>query len=326
MALHCRKGIKLASWHKGCSHRKDCLRANPVFRYLYPTYLGVMKKFFAIVFLMSFAFAKAQSVNDYKYVIVDNQYEFQSSANQYRLNELMEFELQKYGFETYRNNEVLPLDLNRGLCNALQLKVYKSGRLWTDMYATLVNCNGEVLFQTIEVRSQQKDYQKDYFSAVRESFVSFGDLNYQYNGGQKSQPSTVTVFEDVQEVMPASQNIEVAVAAPRKVEEVQPTVQEKIEETVQVETQEEIKNKEQPRAFDFEDIANTEYSLKFDESKDNFKLYQYGAEIGSGRKSSAGVYLVSTPGFTGIGFTENDNFIIEYDDEYGATKRIVLEK
>jgi len=268
-----------------------------------------MKKFFAVVFLMSFAFAKAQSVNDYQYVIVDNQYEFQSSANQYRLNELMEFELQKYGFETYRNNEVLPGNLNRGLCNALQLKVYKSGNLWTDLYATLVNCNGQVLFTTAEARSQKKDYQKDYFSTVRESFKSFIELNYQYNGGKTYDAASVAIKENIQERTPAAQAVK-AVVAPKKIDE---------------EIQEEIKKRVQSRAFDYEDTAKTEYSLKFDESKENFKLYQYGAEIGSGRKSAAGVYLVSTPGFTGIGFTEDDNFIIEYD-ENGATKRILLIK
>jgi len=270
-----------------------------------------MKKLFAVIFLMSIAFAKAQSVNDYKYVIVDNQYEFQKSANEYRLNELMEFELQKYGFETYRNNEILPIDLNRGLCNSLQLEVYKSGSLWTDLYATLVNCNGEVLFTTTEAHSQKKDYEKDYFSTVRESFRSFAELSYEYNGGKTYDVKTVEVVQDVQEELHNSNVIEANPAKSPKI--------------IEKEIQAEIKAREKSRAFDFEDTSTTEYSLKFDESKDNFKLYQYGAEIGSGRKSAAGVYLVSTPVFTGIGFMEDDNFIIEYDKN-GSTKRVVLVK
>jgi hypothetical protein len=65
--------------------------------------------------------------------------------------------------------------------------------------------------------------------------------------------------------------------------------------------------------------------LKFNDSSDNFDLYNSGIKVGSGRKSGSGVYLVSTDEFTGIGFIENEFFIIEYDKD-GSVNRIKMNK
>ncbi|BAO54639.1 hypothetical protein [Nonlabens marinus] len=260
-----------------------------------------MKNLLVAILLISFAFAKAQSVNNYKYIIVDNEYEFQSSANEYRLNELMEFELQKYGFETYRDNEVLPKDLNLGVCNSLNLKVFKSGVFWSDIYAHLENCDGEILFTTKEARGTQKNYEKAYFSAVREAFQSFEELSYAYEGPYVKEPNVITRTADVVET---------------KVNE--PKVIVAKEETTNIDVSEQ-------EVYDYQEKSDAAYALKFDESKSNFELYRFGAKVGSGRKSAAGVYLVTSASFTGIGFIENDSFIVEYD-EAGQLKRIKLDK
>ena len=57
-----------------------------------------MKNIITLILLTFYFVTSAQTVNDYKYVVVDNQYDFQKSANEFRLNELMVFELEKYGF------------------------------------------------------------------------------------------------------------------------------------------------------------------------------------------------------------------------------------
>ncbi|WP_194851742.1 hypothetical protein [Nonlabens antarcticus] len=270
-----------------------------------------MKNLFFLFLTLGCTCATAQSINDYKYVIVENQYEFQNSANEYRLNELMEFLLQKYGFETYRNNEILPTDLNRGLCNSMQLKVEKSGILWADIDARLEDCSGNVLFKTKAARGTEKDYQKAYFSAVRESFESFERLKYKYNGGENLEQSTSIAVAIGKEVKSETITIKATDTA--------------LSNNKQTKTEELPINSDKSIAYDFEDISNTEYALKFNESNDSLKLYQYGVAVGSGRKTAAGVYLITTSSFTGVGFMENEKFVIEYDAN-GDLMRIILEK
>jgi hypothetical protein len=77
--------------------------------------------------------------------------------------------------------------------------------------------------------------------------------------------------------------------------------------------------------MDYTQELEKPYSLIFNESGENFDLYNAGIKVGYGRKSAAGVYLVSTDTFTGIGFVENELFIIEYD-KGGSVNRIKMSK
>ncbi|WP_055411271.1 hypothetical protein [Nonlabens sp. YIK11] len=278
-----------------------------------------MKKLIAVLLFSCFFYAGAQSINDYKYVVVDNQYEFQNEANEYRLNELMVFELKKYGFNAYRNSEILPADLNRGLCNSLKLNVYKSGWLSTELYAELVNCDGEVLFTTPSARSNTKDFRKDYFSTVRESFKSFEDLNYQYTGDdQYIAPTRLLTIQEEQQLNKAKET------KPKENKTVDVTAEEK-SKTTPDNLKEASSALPEAIKMDYEDKTITGLSIKFDNSKDTFQLFKNGEVVGSGRKSAAGVYLITAESFTGLGFQDGNNFVIEFDQN-GTTQRIVLAK
>ena len=85
------------------------------------------------------------------------------------------------------------------------------------------------------------------------------------------------------------------------------------------------KESSEQKRYDYQEKSDTPFALKFDENKSSFELYRFGAKVGSGRKSAAGVYLVTSASFTGIGFMEDDSFILEYD-EAGQLKRIKLER
>jgi hypothetical protein len=115
-----------------------------------------MKRLVFLVFLLSYALAESQSINNYKYVVVDNQYEFQEEANQYRLNELIVFELKKYGIDAFRNNAVIPLDMNRGLCNTLYVQAEKTGFIIINLDYKLVDCGGTVVMELPRGSSQTK--------------------------------------------------------------------------------------------------------------------------------------------------------------------------
>ena len=281
--------------------------------------------------LSCFYFSGAQSVNDYKYVIVNNQYDFQNDANEFRLNELMVFELKKYGFNAYRNSERLPADLNRGSCNALQLKVDKSGMLWTDIEARLENCSGQVLFTTEVARARQKTFDKAYFSGVREAFKSFENLNYKYNGDSDEEefPTQLLTIAQERELEKKNKVKESNVSKNIGVETDIDSTNEIIEESIEI-TTDDLKGSsnslpESKTDIDFKDTSSTGYALKFDDSKDNFEIFKEEVLIGTGRKTAAGVYLITTDSFTGIGFVEGENFIIEYDVN-GSTQRVVMTK
>ncbi len=273
-----------------------------------------MKNLCFAILLITGVTTLAQSVNDYKYVIVSNQYEFQKEANEYRLNELMVFLLKKYGFEAYRNNEVLPPDMNLGICNAMRLEVDKKGTFWADITARLVDCNNNVLFETATARGREKDFEKAYFSATREAFESFQLAGYEYNGGNRK---GITEKTEVNSILLAEQTAQKERGTTVAID--------KSKELRQKELQKAIEQRIQSKRFDYEDTSPEEFALKFNDDGEAFELFQHGAVIGSGRKSAAGVYLVTAREFTGIGFIEGEEFIIEYDDQE-KTNRIVLIK
>lgn len=269
-----------------------------------------MKKILFLAFLMSFAFAKAQSLNNFKYVVVDNQYDFQSQSNEYRLNELIIFELEKQGFTAFRNNQVIPEDMNRGICNTLYVAIKKSGFLNTTLDYSLNDCQGNTIVELPRGSSQIKDYQKAYFDATRQAFQYFEGLDYQYVGTYKKdaylEPQALKTQKDAVVTSIPAQELVIEKA-------INPNLKKEPEITPAANV----------IAMDFQEKSDNAFALKFSESGDTFQLYRHGIAVGSGRKSAAGVFLVSSDFFTGIGFKQDNSFIIEYD-ENGTLRRIEL--
>jgi hypothetical protein len=141
-----------------------------------------MKKIttFLLFFIASYSFS--QSVNDYKAVIVPMKYGFLKGENEYRLNTLTKFNLQKAGFVAFYNNEAIPNEYN-DRCSLLYLDVKKeSGFLITKLLITFSDCKGAVVYQSAIGKSKEKDYQVSYSEALNNAFQSVYDLQYKYNG------------------------------------------------------------------------------------------------------------------------------------------------
>jgi hypothetical protein len=271
-----------------------------------------MKRLVFLVFLLSYALAKAQSINNYKYVVVDNQYEFQSEPNQYRLNEFIIFELDKYNFKAYRNTDELPADLEKTPCKAMYLTLKESGFLATNLEYAFRGCDGNVIFEFPIGTSRTKGFQKAYFEATRDAFGVLGKDAYTYEG-PFSKPMQSTVMTSVAIGIPVSEVMEEKFEKKTEFIEVSKTIDMPAE------------SKAAKLVMDYTQKSENPYSLIFNESGENFDLYNAGIKVGSGRKSAAGVYLVSTDTFTGIGFVENELFIIEYD-KGGSLNRIKMSK
>jgi len=142
-----------------------------------------MKKLSVLFAILFTAITYGQkTVNDYKYVIIPEKYEFSKEKNQYQLNALTKFLLEKYGFTTVMKSAEKPAELQSNNCLALEADVQNnSGLFVTKMVLQLKDCYGNVVYASDEGRSREKDYKAAYHEALRDAFTSLEDLNYSYN-------------------------------------------------------------------------------------------------------------------------------------------------
>lgn len=121
------------------------------------------------------------NINDYKYVIVPNKFDFLNEPDQYRLNTLTKVLLEKHGFTTIMEDEKFPDDAVLNNCLSLKANVLnESGVFNSKLKVQLKNCKNEVVFTTAIGSSREKMYQVAYTLALRQAFRSFHTINYQY--------------------------------------------------------------------------------------------------------------------------------------------------
>ncbi len=139
-------------------------------------YIFALLTFFAIMLLPA-----QNSLNDYKYVIVPNQFEFQREVDQYRLNSLSKFLFEKNGFIALKEGDALPKELVENGCLSLNADVLNnSGLFKTKLKIQLKNCRGEVMYTSEVGTSRAKKFVVAYNEALRAAFKHMGALNYKY--------------------------------------------------------------------------------------------------------------------------------------------------
>lgn len=146
-----------------------------------------MKKFL-IVFLLFFSVAFAQNLNGYKYAMVPAKFTFFKEENMYNLNLLTKMYLQKYGFETYYNNETAPDEFVISNCNKIFIDVLENNNLFTTKLKVIVkDCKGNVLATSDEGTSREKENAVSYNLALRMALDNFGILkSHKYQPSEKS--------------------------------------------------------------------------------------------------------------------------------------------
>ncbi|WP_422389343.1 hypothetical protein [Flavobacterium ginsenosidimutans] len=124
----------------------------------------------------------AQSVNDYKAVIVPLRYDFTKTDNQYRMATLSKSNLLKAGFEAFYTNEQLPEGYT-DRCQVLYIDVIKdSAFLTTKLSVQFKDCFGQVVYTSEVGKSKEKDYELAYREALDNAFKSIYALHYKYSG------------------------------------------------------------------------------------------------------------------------------------------------
>lgn len=290
-----------------------------------------MKNLIACLLLVGSLCVKAQNedLNQYKYIIVDNQYEFQGEANEYHFNELIVFELEKRNIQAYRNSQVLPADLNIGACNSLRLKINKTGTLRVKMILELEDCQGNVIFTTKEGIGTTKSNKAAYFEALRDAMTSFDEVNYKYE-----RPEYTKTLQNSEGRAMGIDSVLTQTGRPgEKAEEIKPQelpkFDKKVNDTKPAKTDKSDNDVPLPPEPEFiqliDDVIysdkSSSYFIALRQSK--FYIYKNLIEVGYLKESKGGCFLAVTDEFTGIAYETKEVFFIEYTSN-GIDKTLKL--
>lgn len=156
-----------------------------------------MKKYlFLFLFLISLSGYAQNTVNNYKYVIVPEKFNFLKQNNQYKLNTLTKNLLNDKGFEAFFENSELPAEVSGNKCNVLNVDLLEKNSMFTTNITILLkDCKGNIIFKSKEGKSREKQYEISYNTALRDAFESLNDYAYTpaANTNEQQPASVVTV-------------------------------------------------------------------------------------------------------------------------------------
>jgi len=158
-----------------------------------------MKKYLLILLLVSFS-GIAQSINNYKYVIVPVKFE-DFKENQYRLNTIAKMKLNELGFVAFYDSEIIPSNVNKDKCNFLYLNLENGkGLLSFKLFLTFKDCQNNLIFKSEAGNSKKKEYNQGFQEALQNAFRT---MDYQYEGTlQTSQPNKIVSNTVEKQVVP----------------------------------------------------------------------------------------------------------------------------
>lgn len=142
-----------------------------------------MKKITLLLALMlsGLGFAQSNNLNDYKYIVIPEQFEFLKEKNQYNMNGLVKMIFEKKGFQVFYVNEELPFEAKMDRCKVLYGDLLNdSSLLSTTLTIVLKDCGEKVVFTSLEGKSREKEYRKAYYEALREASRSVDATPYEY--------------------------------------------------------------------------------------------------------------------------------------------------
>lgn len=172
-----------------------------------------MKKILTSIFILMFVIKiSGQDINNYKYVIIPETFQFTEEVDKYRLNSLTKFLFEQNGFNTVMKTENKPSDLDTDRCLGLHTKLEdNSGLFVTKLVLKLLDCNETVIFESQEGRSREKDFKNAYQEALRDAFSSIEELEYEYvkSAEQEKTPAVEVVAVPAIAASEPSKDVEV---------------------------------------------------------------------------------------------------------------------
>jgi hypothetical protein len=151
---------------------------------------------FGLVILLNLT-VQAQ-LDSYKYVVVPKKFEGFTYENQFRTSTQIKFLFSQNGYTAIYEDQITP-DLAEDPCKGLRVLLFvNSTLLSTRVKLGLQDCNGAIIYESVEGKSKAKDYETAYREAIDEAFMSISELGYSYTppvaaaGPSSSQPVTAT--------------------------------------------------------------------------------------------------------------------------------------
>ena len=121
-------------------------------------------KLFSVLFMVLFSitsFAQKQAI------IISSKYDFQKEKNTYNINNMLKAILVSNNYEVYFDDAVLPMEIAQNRCNALSgVLIDNSNVFLTKLKFQIKDCQNNLVFETAEVKSKNKDIQTGYIEAV----------------------------------------------------------------------------------------------------------------------------------------------------------------
>lgn len=124
-----------------------------------------MKKFLVLSIAL-FSFATFAQKN--QSILISSKYEFQSEKNSHNINNMLKAILTSNNFQVYFDDEVLPLEIAQNKCNALSgVLINVKSVFLTKVKFQIKDCQNNLLFETAEVKSKEKDAQLAYMECIK---------------------------------------------------------------------------------------------------------------------------------------------------------------
>ncbi|ATA68575.1 hypothetical protein CGC48_07995 [Capnocytophaga cynodegmi] len=133
-----------------------------------------MKTYFylLIAFFPFLAFGQNSDI----YVMLPNKFDFQKKDNDYQLNSLAKFLLEKENFKVFFENEA-PNNIIENPCNYLRANILNtSGMFFTRLQLVFTDCKGKQVFTSEVGKSREKEFKKAYHEALRSAFSTGNKL------------------------------------------------------------------------------------------------------------------------------------------------------
>jgi hypothetical protein len=139
-----------------------------------------MKQLFFFFAILLYGVSFSQSINDYKYAIIPDKFDFLKNNNEYNLNVLTKSYFEKIGFQAFLESDNLPLEA-MDKCNAVFISALENNSTFVTKIRIMVkDCKGTVLATSGEATTREKDYAVAYTEVFRRALISLDKLNYSY--------------------------------------------------------------------------------------------------------------------------------------------------
>lgn len=156
-----------------------------------------MKKAFLLLFSLFTFLSFGQKINDYEFVMVPTKFDFFKRENEHRLNTILKFRLEEYGFKAFYTSQQLNTNYE-DRCRYMNVNLIEdSGFLNTKLSIVFKDCNGLVIFQSPVGMSKQKNRTDAYVEALEMALQSVKALNYKFSGVETKTFLTIDSEEEV---------------------------------------------------------------------------------------------------------------------------------